>query len=99
MARSLVRTDLDNWNFRETLALALIRSGELEEGERELKAAANLARRAKVPLQTQVRLAVDRAWLFKKKGDQENLKNTLRVLKNLKGLERGLQMEIAEIEK
>ena len=99
MARSLVRTDLDNWNFRETLALALIRSGELEEGERELKAAANLARRAKIPSRAQIRLAVDRAWLFKKKGDRENLKNTLRVLKNLKGLERGLQMEIAEIEK
>ena len=98
LVRSLVRTDLDNWNFRETLALALIRSGELEEGERELKAAANLARRAKIPSRAQIRLAVDRAWLFKKKGDQENLKNTLRVLKNLKGLERGLQMEIGEIE-
>lgn len=99
MARSLARTDLDNWNFRETLALALIRSGELEEGGKELKAAANLARRAKIPSRAQIRLAVDRAWLFKKKGDQENLKNTLRVLKNLKGLERGLQMEIGEIEK
>lgn len=99
MARSLVRTDLDNWNFRETLALALIRSGELEEGGKELKAAANLARRANIPSRARIRLAVDRAWLFKKQGDGENLKNTLRVLKNLKGLERGLQMEIAEIEK
>ena len=99
MARSLVRTDLDNWNFRETLALALIRSGELEEGGKELKAAANLARRAKIPSRAQIRLAVDRAWLFKKKGDQENLWNTLRVLENLKGLERGLRMEIEEIRK
>lgn len=99
MARSLVRTDLDNWNFRETLALALIRSGELEEGGHELKAAANLARRAKVPSRDQIRLAVDRAWLFKKQGDEGNLKKTLRVLENLKGLERGLQMEIGEIEK
>lgn len=99
MARSLVRTGLDDWTFRETLALALIHTGNLEEGGRELRAAANLARRAKIPSRAQIRLAVDRAWLFKKKGDLENLKNTLRVLRNLKGLERGLQMEIAEIEK
>ncbi len=99
MARSLVRTDLENWDFRETLALALIRSGELEEGGKELRAAANLARRANIPSRARIRLAVDRAWLFKKQGDETNLKNTLRVLKNLKGLERGLQMEIAEIEK
>lgn len=99
MARSLVRMDLDNWKFRETLALALIRSGELKEGGKELKTAANLARRAKAPSRAKVRLAVDRAWLFKKQGDNANLKNTLRVLKNLKGLERGLQMEIEEIEK
>lgn len=99
MARSLVRTDLDNWNFRETLALALIHTGNLEEGGKELRAAANLARRAKIPSRAQIRLAVDRAWLFKKLGDAENLKNTLRVLKNIKGLERGLQMEIEEIEK
>ena len=97
MARSLVRTDLDNWNFRETLALALIRSGELEEGGRELKAAANLARQAKVPLRAQVRLAVDRAWLFKLQGDAENLKKTLRVLRKLEGLERGIRVEIDEL--
>lgn len=97
LARSLVRTDLDNWNFRETLALALIRSGELEEGERELKAAANLARQANIPSRAQIRLAVDRAWLFKAQKDSENLKKTLRVLENLKGLERGLRMEIEEI--
>ena len=97
MARSLVRTDLDNWNFRETLALALIHTGELEEGGKELRTAANLARRANIPSRARIRLAVDRAWLFKKKGDVENLRSTLRVLKNLKGLERGLQMEIEEI--
>ena len=97
LARSLVKKDDENWNFRETLALALIRSGELEEGGHELKAAANLARRAKVQLRAQVRLAVDRAWLFKLQGDAENLKKTLRVLKNLKGLERGIRAEIDEL--
>ena len=97
LARSLVRTEPGNWSFRETLALALIRSGELEEGGRELKAAANLAQRAKVPSRDQIRLAVDRAWLFRKQGDEENLKKTLRVLENLKELEQGLRMEIEEI--
>ena len=97
LARSLVSTDIDNWNFRETLALALIRSGELEEGGRELKVAANLARQAKVPSRDQIRLAVDHAWLLKRQGDEKNLKKTLRVLKNLKELERGIRMEIKEI--
>ena len=99
LARSVVRADPDNWNFRETLAFALIRSGELEDGAGELRAAANLARRAKVPARAQVRLAFDRAWLFKNKGDDENLRNTLQILRNLKGLERGLLLEIAELQK
>ena len=99
MARALVRDDQDNWNFRETLALALIRSGEQEEGGKELRTAANLARRAKVPPRAQIRLAVDRAWLFKATGDTVKLEQTLRILKNLKGLEKGLLMEINEIEK
>ena len=99
LARSVVRADPDNWSFRETLALSLIRAGELEEGGRELRAAANLARRAKVPLQDQIRLAVDRAWLFRESGDGENLKKTLRILESLRGLERGLLLEIAELRK
>lgn len=99
LARALVQADQENWNFRETLALSLIKSGEPEAGGQELRAAANLARRAKVPARAQIRLAMDRAWLFKATGDTVKLEQTLRILKNLEGLEKGLLMEINEIEK
>ena len=42
-------------------------------------------------------LAVERAKFLKKQGDEANMKNTLRVLKDLNGLERGLQTEIEKI--
>ena len=43
------------------------------------------------------RLALDRAKFLRKQGVDANLKSTLRALKDLKGLERGLQMEIEKI--
>ena len=43
------------------------------------------------------RLAVERARFLRKQGDEANLKSSLRVLKDLKGLEQGLRMEIEKI--
>ena len=44
------------------------------------------------------RLAVDRARFLRGAGDAENMRDTLRVLKDLKGLGQDLQMEIRELE-
>ena len=43
------------------------------------------------------RLAVERAKFLRKQGVDVNLKNTLRALKDLKGLEQGLKIEIEKI--
>lgn len=43
------------------------------------------------------RLAVERAKFLRKQGVDANLKSTLRLLKDIKGLEKGLQMEIDSI--
>ena len=43
------------------------------------------------------RLAVERAKFLRKQGVDANLKGTLRALKDLKGLEQGLQMEIEKL--
>ena len=43
------------------------------------------------------RLVVERAKFLRKQGVDANLKSTLRVLKDVKGLEKGLQMEIEKI--
>ena len=97
LSRPLSLAYPDNWEFRETLALALIKSGSLEEGDRELKAAANLARAAKVPSKDQIRLVVDLAWLFRKRNDVARLKRVLEVLDGQTGIGEGIELEIKAI--
>ena len=97
LSRPLALAYPDKWEFRETLALALIKSGSLEEGNRELKAAANLARTDKVPPKDQIRLVVDLAWLFKKRNDVARLKRVLEVLDGQNGIGEGIELEVKAI--
>lgn len=97
LSRPLALAYPENWEFRETLALALIKSGSLEDGDRELKAAANLARTNKVPSKDQVRLVVDLAWLFKKRNDVARVKRVLEVLDGQTGIGEGIELEIKAI--
>lgn len=97
LAQSAVRANPDNWNFRETLALALIRSGELGTGAQELNTAESLAKTAGVPPRAQIRLAVDRAWLYKGIGDTPKLEQSVQILRSQKGLDKGLLTEINAI--
>ena len=62
-AREAVKAVADSWQFRETLAAILIRTGRTEEGERELAKAEELAEKGGFKKDLISEFALDRAWL------------------------------------
>ena len=100
LAEWAVRERPENWNFRETLAISLIRGGRADEGERELDAAIELAKKS--GLQDQrgfVRFNLDRAWLSRVRGDTDRLKYEQRIMEYGRKLSEIEQAELKEIGK
>lgn len=73
LARQAVAKSPEDWNFHETLALSLIRGGNPDEGERELEQAMALAEKVGQRVGTVTRFALDRAWLYKVRGNKARL--------------------------
>lgn len=99
LARLAARLRPLDWNFRETLAIALIRGGVPDEGEMELKTAEDLALQARVPKEKIVRFNLDRAWLYKVRGQDIPLQVTLTNLRRTVGLNKTHLKEIEELGK
>lgn len=99
LARQAVKKDPADWNFRETLALALIRGGKPDEGERELKAAEEVVEKSGRHAIGIVRFSIDRAWLMKVRGEEDKLKIAARTLEGLKDLTAAQRIEVAELRK
>jgi len=97
LARQAVQTQPEDWNFRETLALALIAGGKPDEGERELAQAQAQAEKAGRRSHAIARFALDRAWLCRTRGEVEKLKIALRVLANRKDLTAPQKSELEEL--
>ena len=93
-AREAVKGYGEAWMLRETLAAILIRKGEVDEGERELAKAEELAAKAGIPKGKVASIEIDRARLLKAKGDYEHLKMTMRALKSRKDLTDGQKAEV-----
>ena len=85
-AREAVKSYGEAWTLRETLAAILIRKGKIEEGERELAKAEELAEKAGIPKGKVVSLEIDRARVLKAKEDFGRLKMVMRALRNRKDL-------------
>ena len=85
-AREAVKGYGEIWTHRETLAAILIRKGKIEEGERELAKAEELAAKAGIPKGKLVSIEIDRARVLKAKEDYEHLKMVMRSLKSRKDL-------------
>ena len=86
-----------DWNFRETLAYALIRAGETEKGEAELAKAEAGAEAVGVEKQRIIRFALDRAWLYRMKGDQINRNLTVHDLRSRTDLTDSHRRELEEV--
>ena len=86
-----------NWNFRETLAYALIRAGETEKGEEELAKAEAGAEAVGVEKKRIIRFALDRAWLYRMKGDQINRNLTVHDLRSRTDLTDSHRRELEEV--
>ena len=97
LAREAVAGMPENWNFRETLAYALIRAGEAEEGERELSKAEAGAFAVGKKKGEIVRFDLDRAWLFKRKGDTINRNLTVHRLRSRMDLSDSHRRELEEV--
>ena len=97
LAREAVAGMSENWNFRETLAYALIRAGEAEEGERELSKAEAGAFAIGKKKGEIVRFDLDRAWLFKRKGDTINRNLTVHRLRSRMDLSDSHRRELEEV--
>ena len=98
-AREAVKAVADSWQFRETLAAILIRKGGTEEGERELAKAEELAEKGGFKKELIPEFALDRAWLFKKRDDENHLKIALRALKSRTDLSDTQKAEAERIER
>ena len=85
-AREAVKGFGEVWTLRETLAAILIRKGQIEEGERELAKAEELAAKAGIPKGKLVSIEIDRARILKAKEDYEHLKIAMRALRVRKDL-------------
>ena len=94
LARLAARLRPLDWNFRETLAIALIRGGVPDEGEMELKMAEEIAAQAGVPKGKVVRFDLDRAWLYKVRGQDIPLQVTLTNLHRAVGLSKAHLKEV-----
>ena len=99
LAREAVAAAPGNWNFRETLAYALIRAGESEEGGRELAAAEDLAEKSGRTKRNVARFDLDRAWLLMAQGDKLRMNIVIRALRNRTDLTPGQRRELDEIAK
>ena len=99
LAREAVAATPGNWNFRETLAYALIRAGEAEEGERELARAEESAEKAGRAKGEIVRFEIDRAWIFAAKGDKLHRNISVRGLRGRQDLTASQRRELDEIAK
>lgn len=99
LARLAARLRPLDWNFRETLAIALIRGGVPDEGEMELKMAEEIAAQAGVPNGKVVRFDLDRAWLYKVRGQEIPLQVTLTNLHRAVGLSKAHLKEVEVLEK
>lgn len=99
LARLASRLRPLDWNFRETLSIALIRGGVPDEGEMELKTAEEIAAQTGVPRGKIVRFDLDRAWLYKVRGQDVPLQVTLTNLHRAVGLSKAHLKEIEEIGK
>ena len=76
----------ENWSFRETLAAILIRKGKVEEGERELNKAEELAAKAGVPKGEAASIEIDRARILKARGNMAHFKIVMRRLRGREDL-------------
>ena len=99
LAREAVAATPGNWNFRETLAYALVRAGETEEGERELARAEEGAEKAGRAKGEIARFEIDRAWLFTAKGEKQHCAMALNRLRGRQDLTASQRREIEEISK
>ena len=99
LAREAVAATPGNWNFRETLAYALIRAGETEEGERELARAEEDSEKAGRAKGEIVRFEIDRAWLFAAKGDKLHRNISVSGLRSRQDLTASQRRELDEIAK
>ena len=97
-AREAARTLGESWAVRETLAAILIRKGKTEEGERELNKAEELAAKAGIPKGKVASFAIDRARLYKAKGNETAFNVAVRLLKGRKDLTDEQREEVRGIE-
>ena len=97
-AREAVKAVPDDWNFRETLASVLIRSGRTQEGAKELDAAVELAAKAGVESGSVFALEFDRAMVLKATNDIERFKTLVRQLKGRSDLTAEREAEIRRID-
>lgn len=97
LAKEAVAVLPGNWNFRETLAYALIRAGETEKGEAELAKAEAGAEAVGVEKKRIIRFALDRAWLYRMKGDQIKRNLTVHDLRSRTDLTDCHRREMEEV--
>ena len=98
LAREAAKAAPDDWNFRETLASVLIRSGRTQEGAKELDAAVELAAKAGVTPGSVFALEFDRAMVLKATNDGERFKILMRQLKGRSDLTAEREAEIRRID-
>lgn len=94
-----VKARPNDWNFCETLALALIRAEKPEEGESVLSRAVELAKGAGVEEEKIIRFAIDRAWLKLAKGDKKGAREAMREISRRPDATNAIISELRLIEK
>lgn len=87
----------NDWNYRETLALAQIRGWNPQEGERTLKRAIQLAEAYGVRRSDVARFELDYAWLCVARHDAEALSAVVAALEKRANLKSSEQKELAEL--
>lgn len=90
-AREVVVAMPEAWNLRETLAAILVRAGKIAEAEREIAKIDELLNKAKIAPSRVVSLEIDRALVYKAKGEKEKLakvKRSLEYRENLTDVQR-----------
>lgn len=99
LARAAVKQIDGSWTFHETLASVLIRKGLFEEGERELERAEELVAMVSTSKVSIASIAIDRARLFKAKGDRAGFDSAIRRLCSRRDLTVSEKQDVEAIRK
>lgn len=96
-AAAAVEKRPDDWNYRETLALAQIRGWNHQEGERTLKKAIQLAEAYGVRRGDVARFELDYAWLCAARRDKAALSAAVAALEKRTNLNADERKELADL--